>query len=122
MYQNHENNSSSFWDPIFEGFGEVKFGSILGALWNAFETLCEAFGTLWESIGSFTKPSVGRWVSLGLRVSSLHFLIHLVILYSADVLQIMTCIQQVGHILSNMFCRFGTGSSGLSRLWWLMLQ
>ena len=86
-----------FGTPFLKGLGR-SFGSILGALWDAFGTLCEAFGTLWESIGSFTKPSVGRWVSLGLRVLSLHFLIHLVILYSADVLQIMTCIQQAGQI------------------------
>ena len=61
--------------PSLKGLG-MSFGSILARICDAFGTLCAVFGTLWESIGSFTKPSVavGRWVSLGLRVLSLHFL------------------------------------------------
>ena len=87
MYQNPEKRAAHFGTLFVKGLGR-SFGSILAAMWDAFGTLCEAFGN---------EPLVGLWVILGLRVHNNVFFLK-PSRCSADILQIMTCIQQVGQI------------------------
>ena len=57
--QNPENKGPSFWDPIFEGFGErfwLDFGVILELFWSSFGTFWHPLGHFGVSLGSFGVP------------------------------------------------------------------
>ena len=58
-----------FGTPFVKGLGR-SFGSILAAFWDAFGTLCEAFGN---------EPLIGIWVILGLRVHNFTFFLNLLV-------------------------------------------
>ena len=52
--QNPENKGPSFWDPIFEGFGErfgLDFGVILELFWTSFGTFWYPLGHFWGLLG-----------------------------------------------------------------------
>ena len=84
VYQNPENKGPSFWNPIFEGFGErfwLDFGVILEFFWSSFGTFWHPLGHFGVSLGSFGAPlgllriplvTFGtHWYSLGVFLAPL---------------------------------------------------